>query len=143
MSQLFRLPNSARRDTAVDAWLQQHTGELGEIARYWFEAMRQRGHDVRESLHDGHPTACVGDEAFGYVNAFRGHVNVGFFRGAEIADAKGILEGAGKFMRHVKVGPGRDCDAVALSGLVSAAYSDMKARVQAESRSASSRREKA
>jgi len=139
MSQLFRLPNSTRRDTSIDTWLRQHTGELGEIARYWFEAMRQCGDDVRECLHDGHPTACVADAAFGYVNAFRAHVNVGFFRGAEIADPKGILEGTGKFMRHVKLGPGRDCDAVALSGLVSAAYSDMKARVQAESRSTSSR----
>jgi hypothetical protein len=25
------------------------------------------------------PTACVGDAAFGYVNAFKAHVNVGFF----------------------------------------------------------------
>jgi hypothetical protein len=31
-------------------------------------------------LHDGHPTACVGDAAFAYVNAFKTHVNVGFFR---------------------------------------------------------------
>jgi hypothetical protein len=35
--------------------------------------------DVRELLHDGHPTACVGDAAFVYVNAFTAHVNVGFF----------------------------------------------------------------
>ena len=40
-----------------------------------------------------HPTACVGDAAFAYVNAFKVHVNVGFFRGAEIADPKGLLEG--------------------------------------------------
>ena len=138
MSQLFRLPNSARRDPSIDTWLQQHSGELGEIAKYWFEAMRKCGDDVRECLHDGHPTACVADAAFGYVNAFKAHVNVGFFRGAEIADPKGILEGTGKFMRHVKLGPGRDCDAVALSKLVSAAYSDMKTRVEVESRSTSS-----
>jgi hypothetical protein len=62
-------------------------------------------------------------------------VNVGFFRGAELADPKGILEGTGKFMRHVKLGPGHDCDAAALSRLISTAYSDMKIRVEAESRS--------
>jgi hypothetical protein len=138
MSQLFRLPNSARRDPSIDTWLRQHTGELGEIAKYWFEAMRKCGDDVRECLHDGHPTACVADAAFGYVNAFKAHVNVGFFRGAEIADPKGILEGAGKFMRHVKLGPGRDCDAPALSTLIGAAYADMKDRVQAELRRTSS-----
>ena len=68
MSHLFRLPNSARRDPAIDTWLRQHTAELGEIAEYWFEAMRKSGDDVRECLHDGHPTAWVADAAFGYVN---------------------------------------------------------------------------
>ena len=58
----------------------------GAIAQHWFEVMRGCGDDVRELLHDGHPTACVGDAAFAYVNAFTAHVNVGFFRGAEIAD---------------------------------------------------------
>src|SRR5688572_29381195 len=134
MSQLFRLPNAARRDPSIETWLRQHTGELGEIARYWFEVMRRCGDDVRECLHDGHPTACVADAAFGYVNAFKSHVNVGFFRGAELADPKRILEGSGKFMRHVKLGAGRDCDTAALSRLVRAAYSDMKARVQRTAR---------
>ena len=61
------------------------------------------------------------------------------FEALRLPTRKVFLEGTGKFMRHVKLGPGRDCDAVALSGLVSAAYSDMKARVQAESRSTTSR----
>ena len=94
--------------------------------------MRACGDDVREVLHDGHPTACVTDAAFAYVNAFKAHVNVGFFRGAEIADPHGLLEGTGKFMRHVKLGPARGLDAAALSGLIATAYADMKARLQAE-----------
>ena len=138
MSQLFRFPSAARRDPAIDTWMLQHSDELGQIAKYWFEAMRQCGDDVRESLHDGHPTACVADAASGYVNAFQAHVNVGFFRGAEIADPQGILEGTGKFMRHVKLGPGHDCDAAALRALIRAAYTDMQARVQAESQGTSS-----
>ena len=82
--------------------MNKHPGELGAIARRWFDVIRQRGDDVRELLHDGHPTAC-GDAAFAYVNVFTSHVNVGFFQGAEIADPEGLLEGAGKFMRHVKL----------------------------------------
>jgi hypothetical protein len=95
--------------------------------------MRKRGDDVRELLHDGHPTACIADAAFGYVNGFTAHVNVGFFRGAEIADPDGLLEGTGKFMRHVKLRPDRDVNAAALTKLIDAAYTDMKKRVQAES----------
>ena len=58
--------------------------------------MRDGGDDVRELLHDGHPTACAGDAAFGYVNVFTAHVNVGLFRGAEIADPNHLLEGTGQ-----------------------------------------------
>ena len=132
MSTLFRLPGSVKRDPAVDAWMDEHSDALGLIAQRWFEVMRECGNDVRELLHDGHPTACVGDAAFAYVNAFKAHVNVGFFRGAEIADPEGLLEGTGKCMRNVKVGPDRNVDAEALKKLIEAAYADMKARVEPE-----------
>ena len=84
------------------------------------------------TVHDGHPTACIADAAFGYVNAFKAHVNVGFFRGAEIADPEGLLEGTGKFMRHVKLRSHRNVNVTALSKLIDTAYTDMKERVRAE-----------
>ena len=132
MSQLFLLSGSVKRDPAIENWMRAHRGELGAMAQHWFEVMRKRGDDVREALHDGHPTACVADAAFAYVNAFKAHVNVGFFRGAEIADPNGLLEGTGKVMRHVKLRPGHDLDATALTRLVDTAYTDMKERVQAD-----------
>ena len=129
MSQLFRFPTVSKRDPAIEVWMLEHSGELGSIARRWFEVMRACGDDVRELLHDGHPTACVDDAAFGYVNAFKAHVNVGFFRGAEIADPEGLLEGTGKFMRHVKLMPQSDVNATALTNLIKTAYADMKRRL--------------
>ena len=129
MSQLFLFPSAVRRDPAVEVWMREHAGELGTIAQRWFTVMRGCGDDVRELLHDGHPTACAGDAAFGYVNAFSAHVNVGFFRGAELADPDGLLVGTGKFMRHVKLSPDHDVDAMALTTLIEAAYADMKVRL--------------
>lgn len=129
MNRLMRFPNSVQRDPAIEAWMREHPGALGEIAQRWFEVLRACGDDVRELLHDGHPTACVGDVAFAYVNAFKAHVNVGFFHGAEIADPEGLLEGTGKFMRHVKLGPERDVDANALRRLIETAYADVKRRL--------------
>jgi hypothetical protein len=131
-SQLLRFPTSIKRDQAIEVWMHKHSDELGTIAQRWFEVMRNCGDDVRELLHDGHPTACVGDAAFGYVNAFKDHVNVGFFRGAEIADPEGLLEGTGKFMRHVKIRPEDDVDARSLKKLIETAYADMKRRLKAE-----------
>ena len=121
-------------DPAIDTWMEKHSGDLGAIARHWFEVMRKCGDDVRELLHDGHPTACVTDAAFAYVNAFTAHVNVGFFRGAELADPAGLLEGTGRYMRHVKVRPDSYVDAKALTELIDTAYADMKGRLESEQR---------
>jgi hypothetical protein len=129
----MRFPAAVRRDPAVEAWLRGRADELGAIARRWFEVMRACGDDVRELLHDGHPTACVGDAAFAYVNAFRAHVNVGFFHGAELADPGGLLEGTGKYMRHVKLRPENRVDAAALERLIAAAGADMRKRIRGES----------
>jgi hypothetical protein len=132
MNQLLRFFGSVKRDPAIETWMKAHTGDLGVIAQHWFGVMRKCGDNVRELLHDGHPTACIADAAFGYVNVFKAHVNVGFFRGAEIADPEGLLEGTGKFMRHVKLRPDRAFNATALTKLIDTAYTDMKERVQAE-----------
>lgn len=132
MNCLMRFPSAARRDPAVEAWMEAHADALGAIARHWFEAMRDCGDDVRELLHDGYPTACAGDAAFGYVGAFKAHVNVGFFRGAELPDPQGLLEGSGKFMRHVKLRPAAEPDVPALRRLIAAAYADMQARLEKE-----------
>ena len=130
-NRVLRFPTSVRRDPAIDDWMRAHAGELGEIARRWFEVMRACGDDVRELLHDGHPTACIGDAAFAYVNAFRAHVNVGFFLGAQLADPGSLLVGTGRFMRHVKLSPDRHVDAGALMALIETAYSDMQGRLKA------------
>lgn len=132
MNRLMRFPNSVKQDPNVSAWFNEHTDELGSLARHWFEFMRARGDDVREILHDGQPTACVGDAAFAYVDAFTAHVNVGFFHGAELSDPDGLLEGKGKFMRHVKLRPEEEVDEAALSKLIETAYIDMNGRLEEE-----------
>jgi hypothetical protein len=137
MSRLFRLTGTLRRDPAIDAWMQEQPGELRAIAQRWFEVLRRCGDDVREVLHDGHPTACVADVAFAYVNVFMVHVNVGFFHGTELPDPARLLAGAGKLMRHVKLRPQADANAAALEQLIQSAYTDIKHRLDAERRKSS------
>jgi hypothetical protein len=129
-TELLRFNGAVKRDPAIDGWMKEHAGELGVIAHRWFEMMRKCGDEVRELLHDGHPVVCLGDAPFGYVNVFTSHVNVGFFQGAALLDPAHLLQGEGKFMRHVKLKPGTATDAAALSKLIDSAYSDMKARVE-------------
>jgi hypothetical protein len=132
MTDIFRLSGGVRRHPAVDIWLTDDPIELRSIAQKWFERMRQCGDDVRELMHDGCPVACVEDAPFGYVNSFKSHVNVGFFYGAMLEDPAGILEGSGKRMRHVKLHPGREFNAAALSDLIDAGYADIRVRLGAE-----------
>jgi len=129
-TELLRFGGAVERDPAIDVWMKKHEGELGAIAREWFELMRGCGDEVRELLHDGCPVACLGDAAFGYVNVFTSHVNVGFFQGAALPDPARLLQGAGKRMRHVKLKPGTSTNAEALSKLIDAAYWDIKSRVE-------------
>ena len=127
---LFRLNGTVERDPAIEAWMRERRAELGEIAREWFEVMRRCRDEVREVLHDGCPTACLGDVPFGYVNVFTSHVNVGFFYGAALRDPERLLEGGGKSMRHVKLRVGEAVDGVALRALIEAAWMDVKDRVE-------------
>jgi hypothetical protein len=127
---LIRFNGAVERDPAIEKWFQQRAGELGSVAQHWFGVMRECGDEVRELLHDGCPVACLGDVAFGYVNAFTAHVNVGFFQGSGLPDPHGLLQGNGKFMRHVKIRPGTPTNAAAVRELIYAAYLDMKARVE-------------
>jgi hypothetical protein len=126
----LRFDGAVLRDPAIDAWMNAHPDELGDLAHQWFAVMRKCGDEVRELLHDGCPVACLGDAPFGYVNVFTSHVNVGFFHGASLHDPARLLQGTGKFMRHVKLSPETPANAAALSSLIDAAYSDIKARVE-------------
>ena len=129
-TKLLRFNGAVERDPAIDAWFKEHDSDLGGIARQWFEEMRNCGDEVRELMHDGCPTACLGDAAFGYVNVFTSHVNIGFFQGASLPDPAHLLQGSGKFMRHVKLRPETPVNSAALRTLIHMAYADVKARVE-------------
>ena len=117
-AELFRLNGEVERDPAIERWMNAHEGELGAIAQAWFDGMRGCGDEVRELLHDGAPTACLGDAAFGYVNVYTAHVNVGFFYGASLPDPARLLQGTGKFMRHVKLLFCAECSERGISCLI-------------------------
>ena len=127
---LLRFDEVREHDPAIDAWFAGRQGELGALARRWWQEMRGCGDEVREILHDGCPVACLGDVPFAYVNVFKAHVNVGFFQGAGLADPARLLEGNGRFMRHVKLRPDKALDEAALARLMQTAWADIKTQVE-------------
>ena len=131
MSTMLRFSGAGQGDPVIEEWLNR-TDALTAIARRWFKRMRVCGEDVRELMHDGCPVVCVEDAPFAYVNVFKSHTNVGFFYGAHLDDPTGLLEGAGRNMRHVKLKPGREPDSAALQKLIHASYLDVKLRLRAQ-----------
>lgn len=129
VEKMMTFPSAVKHEPAIDAWLRAQRAELRPFVETWFARMRRCGPDVRELMHDGMPTACVDEAAFGYVNAFTSHVNVGFFFGAFLHDPARLLEGTGKRMRHVKLRPGAKLDGAALDALIERAYEDVRKRL--------------
>jgi hypothetical protein len=129
---LLRFDGAVKRSPEVDVWLSAQQPELRAIAELWFGRMRACGDDVLDLMHDGLATACIGDVPFAYVGAFKAHVNVGFFYGAELSDPAGLLQGNGRRMRHVTLKPGVRFDEEALRVLIGAAYEDIRWRLSRE-----------
>jgi hypothetical protein len=129
MLKVLRFAGAVERDPAVAAWFDTHPGELRALAEPWFDRMRRCGPDVRELMHDGLATACVGDIPFAYVGIFAAHVTLGFFHGATLPDPAGLLQGAGRYMRHVKLEPDAPFDDSALAALITAAHRDAGMRL--------------
>ena len=55
---------------------------------------------------------------FAYIKAFTSSVNIGFWRGAQIDDGAGVLEGQGERMKHVTLRQGDPIPADELAGFV-------------------------
>jgi len=127
---LLRFSGAREHDSTIEEWLATKPSDLASIARTWFDVMRACGSDVRELVHDGFATACVDDAPFAYVGVFKAHVNVGFFQGSTLADPDGLLEGTGKFMRHVKLKPGVAYRESSLEALIVDAYRDIVAKLE-------------
>ena len=73
---------------------------------------------LRESVKWGNGCWVNGDDPVAYVYSAPDHVQFGFFRGAALDDAKGLLQGQGKFVRHVKVRKTADIDERAFAALL-------------------------
>ncbi len=64
---------------------------------------------------------------YAYMRAFKAHVNLGFFQGALLPDPKGLLEGTGKTLRHVKLRLHEEALAPSIRDLLAVARDERRA----------------
>ena len=134
MNALLKFYGKYLEEMTMEEWLAGKPEALQPIALKWFNKIKSCGPDVQDIFHDGHPIGCVEQAPFAYVNAFRQHVNLGFFYVAELPDETGLLEGSGKNMRHIKLRPEEPQDEGAIKSLLEVAYADIKERLILEGR---------
>ncbi|MBI3217986.1 MAG: DUF1801 domain-containing protein [Bacteroidetes bacterium] len=129
MDKLFRFTSKDFQAISLEDWLNSKPKELHSIAITWFDEIRNCGPDVEMIFHDGHPTGCVENTPFAYLDVFTAHANVGFFYGAFFYDEHQLLEGTGKRMRHIKIKPALPIEAKYLKAFLKTAYLDIKKRL--------------
>ncbi len=132
MVALLRFTGKDVQDIEFSEWLEQKSPDLRQLVVKWFNAIGNVGDMAEIVFHDGHPTGCVEGAPFAYVNAYKAHVNLGFFYGAEFPDEPGLLGGSGKRMRHIKLFPDQQYDDEKIYSLLELAYADILERLMTE-----------
>jgi hypothetical protein len=117
----------------VEDWLARlspdHAIVVGTLRRLITEAA-PGAHEIvyHDALGYG-PTDKGFDRVF-YISAFKDHINLGFFYGAELEDPDALLAGGGKQMRHIKIRSSESLSAAAIRPLLEQAWPYGLTRVQ-------------
>src|SRR5262249_3564647 len=80
--------------------------------------VRRTAPKLDESVKWGNGCWVKGKAPVAYVYSDKGFVQFGFFRGASLEDKKGLLEGMGQYVRHIKVRKATDIDRAAFTALL-------------------------
>jgi hypothetical protein len=101
--------------------------DLAAIARRLRKMIRAVDAGTVETVRLGDHAATFGvgpkkmTDGYAYIMPMRGYVNLGFYQGAMLADPKGLLEGTGKGLRHVKIRTLAEADRAPVRALVAEA----------------------
>ena len=74
--------------------------------------------ELEEAVKWGNGCWVKGKAPIAYVYSDKDHVQFGFIRGSSLKDPKGLLQGKGEYVRHVKVRTPKDIDEKAFAALL-------------------------
>ena len=106
----------------VEAWFDGLDSEISQLARDLRSLLLQTDIHFLESIKWGNPVYEKQGKVC-YLAAGKSYISLGFFRGADLRDNKGLVEGTGKKMRHVKIRDLERISTVDLAELISEAVS--------------------
>jgi hypothetical protein len=101
-------PESAER--RLDGFLAAFTPEVEALARSVLEKMRERLPNAVEMVYDNYNALVCGfvpteraSEAIFSIVMYPRHVSLCFLQGAVLPDPKGLLQGEGNVVRHIRL----------------------------------------
>jgi hypothetical protein len=89
-------------EKTVDGYIKELEQIKGEIVTKIRQIILDVSPDIKESIKWAQPV-YENNGPFAYIKALKNDVNLGFWRGIDIVDPKGILQGSGEKMRHIKL----------------------------------------
>jgi hypothetical protein len=104
-------------EKTVDGFIAGLEDWKAEVASKVRQIVLEAAPDSAESIKWAQPVYET-NGPFCYMKAFKNSVNFGFWRGVELEDPRGLLQGTGDKMRHVKLSSIEDVDEEALGALV-------------------------
>jgi len=101
----------------VDAYIESLPPEQAKIVSALRKVILKAAPEAEESFKWAQPVYESGGP-FCYIKAFKSSVNFGFWRGVDLDDPDGRLEGSGQKMRHVKIEQSSQIDEKAFAAFV-------------------------
>jgi hypothetical protein len=95
---------------SFDLYLADQPRANQKIIRALRAFVKRTSPELVESVKWGNGCWLNGKVPAAYVYSDADHVQFGFIRGSELEDPKGLLQGAGQYVRHVKVRAVSDID---------------------------------
>lgn len=104
----------------VEHWFAALTEDQRQLASALRDIVLSEAPALREEIKWNQP-CYTGAATVCYIQKARGHVSLGFGKGAALADPGGLLEGTGAQMRHIRFRLDDTPDRGTLAGLIRAA----------------------
>ena len=101
----------------VDIYITQLEEWQAEIVSKVRTIILEAAPEADESIKWAQPVYEV-NGPFAYIKAFKNSVNFGFWRGVDIHDPHGLLQGTGEKMRHIRLTSLEDIDGEAFTDFI-------------------------
>ncbi len=104
--------------TTFDDYLKDQNPKNQGIIRALRQFVKRTEPGLKEAVKWGNGCWVGSKGPVVYLYSAARYVQFGFFRGSSLSDPRGLLEGAGKYVRHIKVHAASEIDERAFAALL-------------------------